>query len=292
VKDNSIWAVRWERIRDKITKGDSIIFYLVGSSPPAIVGIYGVVGEWRQAEKPIWTEETETNEIKYPWQVDLSQKRLGTIDLRKLSKELSFIENKSVWGVYLRGSPANFGRPISQADFELINNEMNKPPIQIEIAPVKGRVEAPPEVDAESEEEKAEEKDLPSHNKLRDMIQEIGKIKGLISEIECPIDGWRLDVTWRKPVRKNPDQAWEVQIGGNFYEALAKLKHAWDIWGAEPYLVTTEKYEGEALKLLGGTFHEMKGEMRIINFKRIVRLHNLLREATNLEKDIGLGTYS
>jgi predicted RNA-binding protein len=288
VKVNSIWAVRWERIRDKIKRGDFIVFYLVGSNPPAIVGIYEVAGEWRRAEKPIWTEEIETGEVKYPWQVDLNKIALGAIDLRKLSQELRFIENKSVWSVYLRGSPANFGRPLSQADFDLINSEMSKPPIQIQIATVKERVEPLPQVEAEGEGEKAKEKDLPNHNKLRDMIQEIGTMRGLVSEIECPIDGWRLDVTWRRPVRKTPDQAWEVQIGGNFYEALAKLKHAWDIWGSEPYLVTTEKYENEARSLLGGTFHEMSAEMRIINYRRVLRLYELLREAAGIEKDIGL----
>jgi|GEM_PF-1022107 len=290
VKAKSIWAVQWERIRDKIKKKDIIIFYLVGSSPPAIVGLYEVVGEWREAKTPIWTEEFEIGEIKYPWQVSLNKICIGAMDVRKNLQELSFIENKAFWGVYLRGSPGNFGRSISQADFEFISNKLSKSSIQIEVSTAKDQIEQERDEEAEREEKEAQKKGLPNHNELRDMIQDIGKMKGLVSEIEYPINGWRLDVIWRKPVRKNPDQAWEVQIGGNFYEALAKLKHAWDIWGSEPFLVTTEKYENETQKLLGGTFHEISVVMRIINYKQIMRLHQLLRDETELEKEIGLST--
>jgi len=75
---------------------------------------------------------------------------------------------------------------------------------------------------------------VPSHNELRDMIRDIGLMKNLVVETEYPINEMRLDVAWRLPVRENPDHAWEVHIGGNFFEALAKLKHAWDLWKADP----------------------------------------------------------
>jgi hypothetical protein len=81
---------------------------------------------------------------------------------------------------------------------------------------------------------------------------------------------------------------WEVHIGGNFYEALAKLKHAWDYWRADPFLVTTEKYEDEARKLLGGTFHEIKPCIRIIHWEDIVRHYKLLLEVTETSKKLRL----
>jgi predicted RNA-binding protein len=108
------------------------------------------------------------------------------------------------------------------------------------------------------------------------------------SEIEFPINDMRLDVAWRMPARQNPDHAWEVHIGGNFFEALAKLKHAWDLWKADPYLVTTEHYEEETRKLLGGTFHEIKQHIRIVNWKDVVKLYKLLRDATAIEKEMKL----
>jgi predicted RNA-binding protein len=127
-----------------------------------------------------------------------------------------------------------------------------------------------------------------SHNEIRDMIYEIGLMKGLLSQVEYPINDMRLDVAWQMPARQNPDHAWEVHNGGNFFEALAKLKHAWDLWKADPYPVTTEHYEEETKKLLGGTFHEIKQHIRIVNWKDVVKLYKLLRDATAIETEIKL----
>jgi len=66
------------------------------------------------------------------------------------------------------------------------------------------------------------------------------------------------------PVRENPDHAWEVHMGSNFFEALAKLKHAWNLWKAGSYLITIERFKEEAGKLLGGTFHKIKPHIRTI----------------------------
>jgi hypothetical protein len=129
---------------------------------------------------------------------------------------------------------------------------------------------------------------MPKHNELRDMIKWIGNARGLVSETEYRINGYRLDCAWRKPVRQTPDQVWEVHIGGDFFEALAKLKHAWDLWGSEPFLVTTDVAARQAEKLLGGTFHEMKHDIRILKWQDIVKLYNLLRQAAELEKDMRL----
>jgi hypothetical protein len=55
---------------------------------------------------------------------------------------------------------------------------------------------------------------------------------------------------------------------------------------AERYLVTTERYEEETKKLLGGTFHEIKANIRIINWQGIVKLCKLLRDTTDMEKEL------
>jgi len=141
---------------------------------------------------------------------------------------------------------------------------------------------------AERLEESKPKPGMPKHNELRDMIKWIGNARGLVSETEYRINGYRLDCAWRKPVRQTPDQVWEVHIGGDFFEALAKLKHAWDLWGSEPFLVTTDVAARQAEKLLGGTFHEMKHDIRILKWQDIVKLYNLLRQAAELEKDMRL----
>lgn len=127
---------------------------------------------------------------------------------------------------------------------------------------------------------------IPKHNELRDMIHEIGKFEGKLSEVEYPIDNWRLDVAWKTIPSGNPRWAFEVQLGGNFYEALTKLKHAWDKWNSKPFLVTTDAYAAQAKVLLEGSFHEMKEEARIVNWEKVVKLYNCLKEAHQLKSDI------
>jgi predicted RNA-binding protein len=120
------------------------------------------------------------------------------------------------------------------------------------------------------------------------MLFEIGKFEGKITEVEYPINNFRLDVVWKRIRTGNPTHVFEVQIAGNFFEALTKLKHAWDKWNSRPYLVTTEKYMEEAKSLLEGSFHEMRDDARIVNWREIVKLHRLLKEASQIKSEIQL----
>jgi len=130
--------------------------------------------------------------------------------------------------------------------------------------------------------------EIPSHNEIRDMISEIGGFEGWIGEVEYPIDKMRLDVVWRRIKAGNPSHAFEVQVGGNFFEALTKLKHAWDKWNSRPFLVTTEKYELEAKQLLEGSFHEIEHVARIVNWKKIRGLYETEKKARDLKNEIGV----
>jgi hypothetical protein len=154
-----------------------------------------------------------------------------------------------------------------------------------------GTVEAKVEVAQPSEKPTAivEALAIPSHNEIRDMISEIGGFEGWISEVEYSIDKMRLDVVWRRIKAGNPSHAFEVQVGGNFFEALTKLKHAWDKWNSKPFLVTTEKYELEARQLLEGSFHEIEDVARIVNWKKIRDLHETEKKGHSLKSDIGIG---
>jgi len=98
----------------------------------------------------------------------------------------------------------------------------------------------------------------------------------------------RLDVAWKRIKTGIPSHAFEVQIGGDFFEALSKLKHAWDKWNSTPILVTTEEYEEKARLLLEGSFHEIQKVAKIVNISRIVELHQLQREAHKVKTETGI----
>lgn len=127
-----------------------------------------------------------------------------------------------------------------------------------------------------------------THDQIRDMLYDIGQIEGKVCEREYRIDGERIDVAWKRIEAGNPYAVFEVQIGGNFYEALAKLKHAWDKWNSRPFLVTTDQYKGKALEWVRGSFHEMQKELRIIDCQKVRELHEAIGKSKSLKEELGI----
>lgn len=127
-----------------------------------------------------------------------------------------------------------------------------------------------------------------SHNQLRDMIRDIGLRENRIAETEYPIDGYRLDAIWKRIKGGTPSHVFEVQIGGNLEQALTKLKHAWDKWNSIPYLVTTDEDAAKARSLLEGSFHEMGHVAKVIDWKDITSLYELLNQAYTMRSKMGL----
>lgn len=272
-REKKIWAVKHDTIAKKVSNGDYIILY--NTDKKAFLSILRIISDWYSATELTWSDEKSEGRIIYPYQVHVEVIQEGIADLRKVAPRLAFIENKSTPGIYLQGTPGNFKRPISESDYKIIAEEMAKN--RLTEKPRKG----------EDEESQKEERE-PSHDEIKEMIFEIGKLEGKIPEMEYPIENLRLDVVWKSIPTGNPKWAFEVQMAGNFYEALTKLKHAWDKWNSKPCLVTTEEYIKQAEWLLNGSFHEMKADARIINYKKIVRLHELLREANQIKSEVGL----
>jgi hypothetical protein len=82
------------------------------------------------------------------------------------------------------------------------------------------------------------EVERPDHEKVKEIIYQIGSIQGRNPEKEYLIEDKRIDVIWRRTPRSVPSHAFEVQFGGNILEALTKLKHAYDLWNSIPVLIT------------------------------------------------------
>jgi hypothetical protein len=97
-----------------------------------------------------------------------------------------------------------------------------------------------------------------------------------------------LDAVWKKTRSSYPAVVFEVQIGGNYYEALSKLKHSWDKFNSKLVLVTTEKFEKKVDDLLDGSFHEIREQIRIVNWKRIDELYQAARKLTALRSELAL----
>jgi hypothetical protein len=120
------------------------------------------------------------------------------------------------------------------------------------------------------------------------MIKEIGLLQRFIAETEYPMENEKLDVVWRRVEKSVPTYVFEVQIGGDIYHALGKLKHAWDIWNSNLFLIIEKERIQEVEKLLSGTFHEIRDKIRIINIEDAKELYQSKNKVKELEKKLGI----
>jgi hypothetical protein len=129
------------------------------------------------------------------------------------------------------------------------------------------------------------------HKNIVDMIKEIGEILGFYTKTEeyTPDKVHRVDVTWRDHPTPDfpPVKVWEVETSGNVALALVRLKHAFDFWHSELYLVvsdakTREKAESIVRPQIKGAFAGIERFLTVIGVDEIANLYNCLK----LNKDL------
>jgi len=272
IKDG-IWGVRdkkgLRRFWERLSKGDILVFY-VGRPISGVVG-FGRTGAKFKQDKPLWPDEVRANEIIYPFRFEFKteyclpkktwhEKKISISDLKigywaglNPLRDRSAIKALTTrmeksWGVFLEEKPSG---PAHVKDIKEVYG-------------------------------------TNLHNKIKEMLYEIGKIEGRISEKEYPLDSERLDVAWRKVDKGVPSFAFEVQIGGDIYHALAKLKHASDSWNSELFIVIRNEDRAKVEELLSGTFHEIRNKINIVSVEKVERLYDLQSEDQRLKAEIGL----
>jgi len=75
---------------------------------------------------------------------------------------------------------------------------------------------------------------------------------------------------------------------GDVYRALAKLKHAFDLWNSNIFLVAGEEDLERADTLLSGTFHEIQNKVKKLSLKKVSELYRQKRAWVDIEKEVGL----
>jgi hypothetical protein len=127
-----------------------------------------------------------------------------------------------------------------------------------------------------------------NHDDLKAYLAEIGRIQGYIADEEYPLESTRLDVVWRRVERSVPTFVFEVQIGGDIYHAMAKLKHASDLWNSHIFLVATGREKSKYQELISGTFHEVADKMRFIDVTLVKELLEKKRGYKEMERALGI----
>lgn len=266
----NIWGVReslkyaWE----KLQKGDLLFFY----ATKPIKGIIGVarIGNKFKQDKPLWKQELKENKVIWPYRYDFKVEFvLPRVDWE--TKKVSVTGLPIMAGLNLIKN-MNLARSLLQK----MDGDWNT---ELRLLLEKGPEEVPagkiPKVNL--------------HDEIKEKLLELGKIEGYIAEKEyiIPDLGERLDVVWRRVAASVPTYVFEVQIGGNLHQALAKLKHAYDIWNSNIFIISEDKDTQKINQLISGTFHEIKDRIRVLTVDKIKKVYDVQIEDNRLKREIG-----
>jgi hypothetical protein len=233
--------------------GDGLIFYAV-SPVKGIIG-YGVVQQKLKQDTPLWPEELAKEAVIWPLRL--------IFEVQSCLSPDRWLEDKVVNDSVTFRAKMGF-RPIP----ECLAAEV--------LAPFRQLLAT----SAEAEQS--------LHDQIVDSLLAIGRLQNYLCQKEYPMGNARLDVVWRRVQRSVPNFVFEVQIGGNMYQALAKLKHAYDIWNSNIYVVLLDTNEKQLDELLSGTFHEIRDRIRMLDEATVKRLMNLKKEIRDIESRLGI----
>lgn len=239
----------------KIAGGDSVFLY-VKAPVSGVVGIGKVRGSVFKGDKPLWPDEVHSNKIIYLHRFAFEAVNALEED-QWTRRAVKLIDLSLSLKIY---SAVN---PIPESAARQIRRETQK---------WNNPITAP----------------TADHDKIKDMLVDIGTLQGWIPAGEYRLENFRLDVVWRRVKRGSPHVAFEVQIGGNLIEALSKLKHAFDMWNSIPILVTDDEQLEKAVNLCEGSFHEIRDRLRIMDWRKIYELHETKRKVNALELELGV----
>jgi hypothetical protein len=262
-----IWGLE-EKQLDKIywlaiVPNDLVLFYVTGKVK-GIVG-YGVIRGKFYQDIPLWKAEIQEGRVKWPLRFEF--------DVEFLLPEDNWRETKIP---VARG--AKFRQPLifmERKDIIPIINELN-PNSSLETLERDYAIPVKEEIPS------------PTHEDIKNLLLEIGKVQRFIATPEYKMGSDRLDVVWRRLPESVPTYAFEVQVGGDLYHALGKLKHAHDIWNSRIFLVASSDYLSEVNKLLAGTFHEIQAILKFIAIEKVQSLHKSKLDIYRIEKDLGI----
>ena len=261
LEDTMFKKLHWLAIKPN----DIILFYVTGEVK-GIVG-YGIVRSTFYQDVPLWDAEIREGRVKWPLRFEF---------------DIDFILPQNTWNDKKISIPkgGSFRQPLILKNWEDV-----KPLIQA-LNP-KVSLDSLHEISIPVMPMKAETVS-PTHEDIKNLLLEVGKLQAYVANAEYPMGSKRLDVVWRRLPESVPTYVFEVQVGGDLYHALGKLKHAYDIWNSRIFLVASANDLATVNQLLAGTFHEIQPMLKFIEIERIQSLHKAKRNIYDIERELGI----
>lgn len=273
---SKVWGVDEDlkSLWDSVSIGDLLIFYVI-KPVSGVIGIGHIVDKF-VSEEPLFPDEKE-----------------GVIWRYRLRFEIIYVLPRDLWKrerIHV-DLPSTFYRaglnPVDEGHFLQLLKEMISRWKDFPVEKVRQLISAPIKIGYERYEKKESER---KHDEIVREIKEIGAMEGFSSEDEYRVDGLRLDVVWRPNIPEGvPKYVFEVELSGNFPDALVRLMYAYEKW-ANPklYLVVKEEDREKVEKLLSGPFYKLKDKVIIVTLEEIDELYNLEQKIYELKKKLGI----
>jgi hypothetical protein len=257
-ENGNIWGLQQVKVRwwDRLSEGDGLIFYVTRPVGGAI-GLGKVITKFRQ-DKPLWPREVEAQRVLWPLRFEF---------------DVDFCFRPEDWRTCKLEIDAL--RAIVQAGFQPLKPKTAEAALQA-FAPFLSQ--APDETGKRD----------TLHEELKKKLVEMGKIQKFLSEPEYPMEGTRLDVVWRRVEKSVPTYVFEIQVGGDIYHAIAKLKHAYDLWNSRIFIVAAGSERMKFDSLMSGTFHEVRERLQFIEIPKLEDLYSRKKAYRLLEDELGI----
>jgi hypothetical protein len=239
-----------------LSERDGLVFYVTRPVGGAI-GLGKVLTKFKQ-DKPLWPREVAEKRVFWPLRFEF---------------DVDFCLRPDEWKTQRLEIDAL--RAVVQAGFQPLKRKAAEIAVQA-FEPLTQQVPS----DATAGER--------LHENLKQKLKEMGRIQKFLAEVEYPMEGARLDVVWRRVERSVPTYVFEIQVGGDVYHALAKLKHAYDLWNSTIFLVAAAPDETKFNTLIGGTFHEIRERIRFIDIAKVEDLYSRKKAYRQLEGSLGI----
>ncbi|MBL7165611.1 MAG: EVE domain-containing protein [Dehalococcoidales bacterium] len=270
----NIWGLKdtqrhmWERIQ----KGDVLLFY---STRPVggIIG-HGVVQTTFRQNRPLWPDERRKGTVIWPLRIEFDVLFCWPPDRWVMDRLVS----SDIW---------------PRAGFQMLNADIGNSLVSL-VGGSQYILEAPripsvaePSAGYEVDPAKPDSAAV-SHSDMKKILVEIGRLQKFIAEEEYAFDIGRLDVVWRRVELSVPTYVFEIQLGGDIYHALAKLKHAFDLWNSQIFIVAPDEQRSKVGALLSGTFHEIDDHATFLETGKMQELYRRKRAYYDLERELGI----
>lgn len=259
--ERRVWGMRphFAKTLERLSPGDVLFFY-VKAPVGGVVG-YGRVTAKFHGDTPLWSDEIKQRRVLYPHRFEFEIARL--LEPPRWVQDRVPVRDLHVVIQSIGRIPVTTASKLLACMDEKWGSAAPHP--------------TPPPVRPRSR-----------HDQAKDLLLDIGRMSRYVCADEYRLDGERVDAVWKRVEHGVPTYAFEVQIGGDIYHAIGKLKHAFDLWNSRIFLVIDGASIPRVAELLRGTFHEIANELRVIELEKLESLQMALATVHELEKELGL----